>query len=79
MSMAQRLSQSMGVAAGAYALELSSQWQGHAAIVAGDFWPAFIAAALVSISSLYFYVGLRPDAGAELSGHRVAGKASSAN
>ena len=74
MSMAQRLSQSMGVAAGAYALELSSLWQGHASIMAADFWPAFIVAALISISSLYFYLTLSPDAGTELSGHHPANK-----
>lgn len=70
MSMAQRLSQSMGVALGAYALELSNDFQGHAEIVSADFWPAFIATALISLSSFGFYVKLSPDAGAELSGHR---------
>jgi nitrate/nitrite transporter NarK len=68
-SMAQRISQSVGVAVGAYALELSSNLQGHARIVAEDFLPAFAVATLISLSSLYFYRQLAPDAGAEMSGH----------
>ena len=42
-SMTQRLAQSLGIAIGAYALELSSLAQGHSSIVAADFPPAFIA------------------------------------
>ena len=68
-SMAQRVSQSVGVAVGAYALELSSVLQGHEHIVAADFMPAFAVAALISLSSLYFYRQLGPEAGAEMSGH----------
>jgi EmrB/QacA subfamily drug resistance transporter len=68
-SMAQRLSQSIGVAAGAYALELSITLQGHTSIVAADFWPAFVASGLIGAASLFFYARLRADAGAELSGH----------
>lgn len=67
-SMAQRLAQSLGVAVGAYALELSSHVQGHAAIVAADFWPAFLVVALISGSSVSYNVALPHDAGAELSG-----------
>ncbi len=68
-SMAQRISQSVGVAVGAYALELASVLQGHATIVAEDFLPAFAVASLLSLSSLYFYRQLSPEAGAEMSGH----------
>jgi EmrB/QacA subfamily drug resistance transporter len=68
-SMAQRISQSVGVAVGAYALELSSNLQGHPKIVAGDFLPAFAVATLISLSSLYYYRQLAPDVGAEMSGH----------
>ena len=68
-SMAQRISQSVGVAVGAYALELSSVLQGHESIVAADFLPAFAVASLLSLSSLYYYRQLSPDAGAEMSGH----------
>ena len=68
-SMAQRVSQSVGVAVGAYALELSSTLQGHASIVTEDFMPAFVLSALISLSSFHFYRQLAPDAGAEMSGH----------
>ncbi len=68
-SMAQRLAQSLGVAVGAYALQLSSALQGHGTVVASDFWPAFLAVALISAASLFFHARLRSDAGAEVSGH----------
>jgi len=68
-SMAQRLSQSLGIAFGAYALQLSSSWQGHADIVAADFWPAFLAIALVSATSALIHLRLPPHAGTEVSGH----------
>ncbi|MBI3373731.1 MAG: MFS transporter [Betaproteobacteria bacterium] len=67
-SMAQRLSQSMGVVVGAYALQISNELQGHGGIVAADFWPAFAVVALVSSMSLFFNSALAPDAGAEISG-----------
>ena len=67
-SMTQRLAQSLGVAVGAYALELSSNIQGHATVVAADFWPAFLVVALISAASVFHNVALPLDAGAELSG-----------
>lgn len=67
-SMTQRLAQSLGVAVGAYALELSSHVQGHVTIVAADFWPAFLVVALISGCSVFYNVALPHDAGAELSG-----------
>ena len=69
-SMAQRLAQSLGVALGAYALQVSSLAQGHADVVSADFAPAFVAVALVSAVSLFFHAALPADAGAEVSGHR---------
>src|SRR6185436_10075563 len=67
-SMSQRLAQSLGVALGAYALELSSHLQGHSSIVASDFWPAFIVVGLIAMSSVFYNVDLPRDAGAELAG-----------
>ena len=67
-SMTQRLAQSLGVAAGAYALELSSYIQGHTSIVAADFWPAFLTVGLISAASVFYNMALPRDAGAELSG-----------
>ena len=68
-SMAQRLAQSLGVAVGAYALQVSSVLQGHNEVVSADFAPAFIAVALLSAVSLFFHAALPPEAGAEVSGH----------
>jgi EmrB/QacA subfamily drug resistance transporter len=68
-SMAQRLSQSLGVAAGAYVLQLSSSLQGHAQIAASDFWPTFLAMGLISAASVLSHLRLAPHAGAEVSGH----------
>ena len=67
-SMAQRLAQSLGVAVGAYALELSSEAQGHADIVAADFPPALVAVSIMAAMSLFLHLRLAPDAGAEVSG-----------
>jgi len=69
-SMAQRLAQSLGVAFGAYALQISSLAQGHADIVTADFAPAFGAVALLSAASLFFHAALLPGAGAEVVGTR---------
>jgi EmrB/QacA subfamily drug resistance transporter len=68
-SMAQRLAQSMGIAVGAYMLQLSSELHGHAAIVASDFWPAFAGIALLSLVSPMLHSRLAPDAGVAVSGH----------
>jgi hypothetical protein len=68
-SMAQRLAQSLGVALGAYALQLSGLLQGHAEVAVADFPPAFAAIALLSALSLFFHAALPAGAGAEVSGH----------
>ena len=68
-SMTQRLSQSLGIAIGAYALELSSLAQGHASIVAADFPPAFIAIGVLAALSALFHRRLARSAGTEVSGH----------
>lgn len=78
-SMSQRLAQSMGVALGAYALQVSSDLQGHGSVVAADFWPAFLLVALVAAASLLFNLALAPDAGAEISGHARGRKVTSRN
>jgi MFS family permease len=70
-SMMQRLSQSVGIAAGAYWLQLSSVAQGHAHIVASDFWPAFLGIALVSGIAPIIHRRLPAEAGVEVSGHRA--------
>ena len=68
-SMTQRLAQSLGIAVGAYALEVSSLAQGHASIVAADFPPAFIAVAMIAALCVFFHRRLPQAAGTEVSGH----------
>jgi EmrB/QacA subfamily drug resistance transporter len=68
-SMAQRLSQSVGIAGGAYMLQLSSVVQRHATIVAADFWPAFVGIGLISVVAPLLHRRLPPEAGIEVSGH----------
>jgi EmrB/QacA subfamily drug resistance transporter len=68
-SMAQRLAQSMGIAVGAYMLQMSSLAQGHTSIMASDFWPAFVGIALLSLLSPLAHLKLAPNAGTEVSGH----------
>lgn len=70
-SMAQRLSQSVGIAAGAYMLQLSSVVHGHAAIVTADFWPAFLGIGFVSVAAPMLHRRLPAGAGIEVSGHRA--------
>jgi hypothetical protein len=65
-TMAQRLSQTMGVALGAFALHVAPG-VGHG-IHAEAFPVAFTIIALVSLSSVPAFVRLHPDAGAELAG-----------
>lgn len=71
-STAQQLSVSMGVALGATLLHLTLLWHGTSELTATDFWPAFVAIALISSSSVFVYARLAPDAGAEVSGRALA-------
>ncbi|HEY4072320.1 MAG TPA: MFS transporter [Herbaspirillum sp.] len=65
-SVAQQLSIGLGVTIGGLALQTSMDWQGHANLVTADFWPAFLAVAIISASSIIFNLRLAPEAGAEL-------------
>ncbi len=69
-SMAQRLSQSLGIAIGAYVLQFASDLRGDGTIQAQDFAPAFIAVALLAASSVLMHRRMTAHAGAEVSGHR---------
>ena len=74
-SMAQQLSVSIGVGIGALLLHVTLLLHGRSELQAGDFSGAFLAVALISLSSILFYLPLAREAGAEMSGHReVAGK-----
>jgi EmrB/QacA subfamily drug resistance transporter len=71
-SMAQQLAMSIGVGTGALMLHLTLVFHDKATLSAGDFTPAFIAVGTISVSCLFFFFGLSPYAGAEVSGHRAA-------
>lgn len=65
----QQVSLSLGVAAGAIALDAARRLNAHALPTLGDFSAAFLAVTFASAASLIFAARLEPDAGAELSGH----------
>jgi EmrB/QacA subfamily drug resistance transporter len=66
---AQQLSLSLGVALGATLLQATRSWRGVETLGPGDFWPAFVAVAVVSVGSAPFFARLSREAGAEMSGH----------
>ncbi len=70
-SVAQQLSLSIGVAFGAFALQSAAEWHGRTEIRAEDFWPAFLAVSILSGLSTVWFRRLAPEAGAEVSGHRI--------
>jgi EmrB/QacA subfamily drug resistance transporter len=71
-SMAQQLSQTVGVATGALLLQVVLALRGGAALTAADFYPAFVGVAMISLLSVPFFLKMSPDAGAEVSGRSVA-------
>ncbi len=71
-SMAQQLSVSIGVGAGALLLHVTLLAAGRTTLGADDFAPAFLAVGLIALSSILFYLPLAREAGAEVSGHRAA-------
>jgi hypothetical protein len=72
---AQQLSLSLGVSLGALALEGAAAVHGRSEIAAQDFAPAFLAVALISVMSFFAFRRLSPEAGAEVSGHRLVAAA----
>jgi EmrB/QacA subfamily drug resistance transporter len=73
-SMAQQLSVSIGVGIGALLLHVTLLLHGRTELSAGDFSGAFLTVALISLSSIFFYLPLAGEAGAEVSGHHAAAK-----
>jgi EmrB/QacA subfamily drug resistance transporter len=69
----QQLSLSTGVAVGALVVELTLRLKHSTAMGIADFPPAFLAIALLSASAALIFMRLPAEAGAELSGRRVAG------
>ena len=75
VSVAQQLSLSTGVAVGALAVETTLRLKHGTTMGAMDFPPAFLAVGALSASAAFVFARLPPDAGAELSGRKVAQEA----
>ena len=71
-SMAQQLSQTAGIATAALLLHTVLVVRGGTALSAPDFYPIFMAVALISLLSVPFFLKMAPDAGAEVSGRASA-------
>ena len=71
-SVAQQLSLAMGVACAAFVLEVAQYLRGDTSLSVPDFAVAFFVVALVSGLSIFSYVRLPADAGAEVSGKPAA-------
>jgi EmrB/QacA subfamily drug resistance transporter len=71
-SVAQQLSLAMGVACAAFVLEVAQYFRGDTSLSVPDFAVAFFVVALVSGLSIFSYVRLPADAGAEVSGKPAA-------
>jgi EmrB/QacA subfamily drug resistance transporter len=70
----QQLSLSVGVALGGFVLEAAAQLRGGGTLIAADFGPAFYTVGAISALSAFAFWNLKPDAGAEMSGHRGASR-----
>lgn len=68
-SVVQQISLGLGVTIGGLAIIFSSRLQGHATVVAADFWPAFLVIALFSLASIPVARRLPLNAGSALTGH----------
>ncbi|TPG41020.1 DHA2 family efflux MFS transporter permease subunit [Sphingomonas koreensis] len=71
-SMFQQLAQSLGIGLAAMLIHYTIAWRGDAGLTAADISPAFAIVAALSLIALLFFVPLRADAGAEVSGRIVA-------
>ncbi len=69
-AMAQRLSQSIGIAIAAYVLEIVSTLHGHETLQANDFWPAFLVMSAFALAPVFWHARMPRDIGSELSGYR---------
>jgi len=71
-AVAQQVSVACGVSLAAFSLETMRGLRGETILVPVDFTVAFVVAGLVSTCAALTALSLRPDAGAEISGHRAA-------
>ena len=72
-SMMQQLSAGLGVAVGAILLNVSQNARHADHLSLADFHVAFAAVGVVAVVASALFLRLKPDAGAEVSGHRVGG------
>jgi EmrB/QacA subfamily drug resistance transporter len=70
VNVVQQLSLSAGVAVAALVLDALRVAEGRTELIARDFSTAFLVIGLIAAVSTAMFLALRPDAGAELSGHR---------
>lgn len=70
VSVAQQVALSVGVALVGMVLETMRSIRGETVLELSDFTPAFVVVAAVSALSVFSFLRLPPDAGAEVSGHR---------
>lgn len=69
-AVAQQLSLSLGIAVGAYAIDMARELRGAAELTAADFRWAFVVVAIISASSIISFLRLPADAGLSLVGER---------
>ena len=70
-SVNQQLAISAGVAMGAFVLEATLMTRHTEHLTAADFWPAFLAVALVAFSSIWSFYKLPANAGYQVSGQKA--------
>lgn len=73
-SVTQQVAISIGVSIGAITLETMQRINGSATLTLAEFPVAFLVIGLIALLPLLSYARLAPDAGAEVSGHRVGPK-----
>ena len=71
-SVAQQMSGAVGVAVAAASIQSIQFILGDSRLVARDMAWSFETVALISLTSVYFFWRLKPEAGAEVSGQRIA-------
>jgi EmrB/QacA subfamily drug resistance transporter len=72
VAVSQQVSISVGVAIGAFAVDLTLWARGHSVITAADFQPAFLTVAAIAGSAFFVFLRMPADAGAELARRKTA-------
>jgi hypothetical protein len=72
VAVSQQVSISVGVAIGAFAVDLTLWARGHSTITAADFQPAFLTVAAIAGCAFFVFLAMPADAGAELARRTTA-------